>query len=111
MEIREESLDGITVVELLGRLDELATSDVEKAFTALLNRGVACMALDLSGVEYVSSSGLRILLMLLKAMKKTDGKLCVYGLSPFVAEVFDISNLSRLFNIQAKREDAIKALS
>ena len=110
MEIRDEAQDGITVVELVGRLDELATSDVDKAFSGLLSRGVTRMVLDMSSVEYVSSSGLRVLMMLYKAMKKCDGRLCFCGLSPFVAEVFDISNLARLFTIEATREDALKAL-
>ena len=96
MEIRERKEDEVTVVTLLGRLDEMATSQVESAFGKLIDGPGCRVLLDLSGVEYVSSSGLRVLLMLSKAMRKAGGHLKLCSLSPFVAEVFEVSNFLRL---------------
>lgn len=99
MQIDQEHADGVRIIALKGRLDELATTEVEAAFTDSLNDGSGGLILDLSGVEYVSSSGLRILLMLSKAMKKQQRTLKLCHLSPFVAEVFEISNFSAMFEI------------
>ena len=99
MQISRENTDALTVLSLTGRLDELATTEVEQAFTDSLNQGSGAIIVDLAGVEYISSSGLRILLMLSKAMAKQQRTLRLCNLSPFVAEVFEISNFSAMFAI------------
>lgn len=99
MQIDQEHAEGVSILSLKGRLDELATTEVESVFTTTLNDEAGGLILDLSGVEYVSSSGLRILLMLSKAMKKQQRTLKLCHLSPFVAEVFEISNFSAMFEI------------
>jgi len=99
MQITLESTGGATVISLTGRLDELATTEVDQAFTQTLNGEAGGIIVDLSGVEYISSSGLRILLMLSRAMNKQDRALRLCNLSPFVAEVFEISNFSAMFEI------------
>ena len=109
MEIRQGEQDGIITIELLGRLDELATTEVEEAFTAILNDGAMRVVLDLGGVEYVSSSGLRVLLMLAKAMTNRTGLLKLCCLSPFVAEVFEISNFTQLFEVYQTSEGAVQS--
>ena len=111
MEILQTAKDDIVLVELLGRLDELATGEVEQAFLAVLDDGASRVLLDLSNVEYVSSSGLRVLLMLLRALKQKEGLLKLCGLSPFVAEVFDISNFHTLFEVHADQDAAWDAFT
>jgi anti-anti-sigma factor len=107
MEIRQETVNGATVLQLLGRLDELATSEVELAFTGLLKDSPREVVLDLAGVEYISSGGLRILLMLSKALGRNSGRLKLCNLSPFVAEVFEISNFASIFSIYGTLQDAL----
>jgi len=99
MEIRQEKREDVVIIQLLGRLDEIAISEVDGFFSNLLTQGVSRLLLDLSQVEYISSSGLRVLLMLSKALKEPEGALKLAGLSPFVAEVFEISNFGRIFDI------------
>lgn len=99
MQITHQDTAGATILSLLGRLDELATTEVEHAFTGVLNSGSRGLIVDLEGVEYVSSSGLRILLMLMKAMKNQQRVLKLCNLSPFVAEVFEVSNFSVMFDV------------
>ena len=109
MEIRQSEEHGVTCIALLGRLDELATSDAERAFTEVLEGGAKEVLLDLEGVEYVSSSGLRVLLLLAKSMEKSGGTLKLCNLSPFVAEVFEISNFTRLFEVHPSHSEALDA--
>jgi anti-sigma B factor antagonist len=111
MEIRHEIENGIAVVELRGRLDELATAETEQVFLRVVEQGPAGVVLDLCGVEYISSSGLRILLMLSRALARVQAQLKLCGPSPFVAEVFEVSNFSSIFSIYATRQQALDALS
>tara|TARA_R110001592_G_scaffold24537_1_gene94452 strand:+ start:810 stop:1157 length:348 start_codon:yes stop_codon:yes gene_type:complete len=99
MQIALESTEQVTIISLTGRLDELATTEVEAFFTKTLHEESVGVIVDMAGVEYISSSGLRILLMLSKAMKKQQRPLRLCKLSPFVAEVFEISNFSAMFDI------------
>ncbi|MCF6284722.1 MAG: STAS domain-containing protein [Candidatus Hydrogenedentes bacterium] len=99
MQIAHERTDSVTMLFLTGRLDELAVSEVEAVFSDALNNEEQGLIVNLAGVEYISSSGLRVLLMLAKAMKKQQRTLKLCSLSPFVAEVFEISNFSAVFTI------------
>jgi anti-sigma B factor antagonist len=108
MQISHHETAGATVLALLGRLDELATTEVEQAFTRVLNDESQGLIVNMEGVEYVSSSGLRVLLMLMKAMKNRQRVLKLCNLSPFVAEVFEVSNFSVMFDVHDSLESACR---
>ncbi|MBX3180028.1 MAG: STAS domain-containing protein [Candidatus Hydrogenedentes bacterium] len=109
MQISRDSMPDASLLSLVGRLDELATAEVEQAFTNVLNNENQGLIVDLAGVEYVSSSGLRVLLMLMKAMKNQQRPLKLCNLSPFVAEVFEVSNFAVLFDIYDSLDAAKRA--
>jgi ABC-type transporter Mla MlaB component len=62
---------------------------------------------DLAGISYVSSAGLRVLLALAKQMSSGGGELRLCGLAPSVRQVFDLSGFSKLFAISADVESAL----
>lgn len=66
--------------------------------------------MDLSGVEYISSAGLRSLLVLGKRIKAKGGTLLLVGLQGMVKEVFDISGFAALFPVHASHEEALEAI-
>ncbi len=109
MEIRQSSQNGVTLLALHGRLDELATGETEQKLLTVADAGAKSIVLDLSGVEYVSSSGMRVLVAFLRAVQRKNAQLKLCALSPFVAEVFDVSNLARLFDIHPDRDAAMNA--
>lgn len=111
MEIRDEKHGQVTVIALRGRLDELAASETEQGLFKLLQEQPPQVVLDLSGVEYISSSGLRVLVMALKAVQRYDGGLRLCGLTPFVAEVFEIGNFTVMFDTYPDQDTAIAACS
>ena len=106
MQISHDTLPNASTLTLVGRLDEMATTEVEQAFTELLNEESGGLIVDMGGVEYVSSSGLRVLLMLMKAMKNQQRVLKLCSLSPFVAEVFEVSNFAVMFDVHDSLESA-----
>jgi anti-sigma B factor antagonist len=109
MQITRTNEAGIVRLHLEGRFDEFATTGAEQTFAALVKEGARRVVLDLSGVEYVTSSGLRTILMLHRALANQQGVLKVCGLTPFVAQVFDVSNFSTLFEIHPSAEQALRS--
>ncbi len=107
LEIRESREAEILVLELLGRLDTKTSGALEKSVATHLGAGQRRFILDLAGMEYVSSAGLRIFLMLAKKVTGSTGGLALCGLNPQVKEVFDIAGFTRLFTLAATRAEAL----
>lgn len=95
------------MLELIGRLDTKTSGALEKSVATHLGAGQRRFILDLAGMEYVSSAGLRIFLMLAKKVSGGTGGLALCGLSPQVKEVFDIAGFTRLFTLAATRAEAL----
>ena len=107
MEIVYEPLDRVSVVSFRGRFDAPSAPEAERKLRELLDSGMSKVLLDLTAVEYISSGGLRVIIMLTKALEKINGELKLCGLSPFVSEVFKITNLAKRYEICATREEAL----
>jgi len=93
MNIRKETTPDSLVVTVEGRLDTVTAPQLE---SELALDGVTELVLDLSGLEYTSSAGLRVLLMAQKTMNK-QGRMVVRGVRPAVKEVFDLTGFSDIF--------------
>ena len=104
--IQEEKAGDVTVLGLVGRLDTDTSADLELAVQDLLQAGVRKFLVDLTGVGYVSSAGLRVLLSLGKTVDNS-GSLRLSGLNPTVRQVFDVAGFTQLFAIFANREAAL----
>ena len=109
LEIRESREDEVLVLELVGRLDTKTSGMFEKAVSTHLGEGQRRFILDLAGMEYVSSAGLRIFLVLAKKVGGGTGSLALCGLNAQVKEVFDIAGFTRLFTLAATRAEALTA--
>lgn len=111
MEIEHEITDGIWVVAMRGRFDAPSAPEAERTLRTLLEQGMSRVVLDLSDVEYISSGGLRVIIMLTKALERIRGELKLCGMSPFVSEVFKITNLAKRYDICASRDEALTAFA
>ncbi|HET9483209.1 MAG TPA: STAS domain-containing protein, partial [Xanthomonadales bacterium] len=107
MEIAQEKRGAVSVLAPVGRLDTDSAADLELCVHDVLGTGVRHFVVDLAQINYVSSAGLRVLLMLAKSV---DGKgsLRVSGLNPQVQQVFDIAGFTKLFAIHPDRESALR---
>ena len=83
-----------------GRLDATTAGATEKALLALLVDDVNSITMDLSELDYVSSAGLRVLLVVAKAAKARGGKLVLTAPKPAILEVIKISGFDRIISIQ-----------
>jgi anti-anti-sigma factor len=111
MEIREEREAGVLIVAPVGRLDTTTSTDLENRLLRLLNEGERRLVLDLVGIEYVSSAGLRVLLLVAKRLKAAEGDLVLCRLSPAVRQVFELAGFVSLFRLEASREQALVRLA
>ena len=109
MEISEKIVGNVNVVSLSGRLDAYAANDVERKLDSLLAAEQVHLVVDLSCLEYISSSGLRVLLAALKKVRKQQGDIRLACLQPYVREVFDIAGFTQLFKVCDKEEDAVNS--
>ena len=110
MEISEKTAGRANVVYLTGRLDAHAANDVEQKLNSLTAASQACLVLNLKELEYISSSGLRVMLAVLKRVTKRQGDVRLACLQPSVKDVFDIAGFTQLFKIYDEEEDAISSL-
>jgi anti-sigma B factor antagonist len=107
MEIITAQEDGKNILQVKGRLDATTSPSLEKELLTLLDSGEKDFIADLSGLEYISSVGLRILLMVMKKARAAGGKLAVSSLTEHVQEVFEIAGFTSILPIYKSLDEAI----
>ena len=96
MTITEKKHNNWLVLALTDRLDTQTAPELEQAALGKIGEGVQ-MALDLSGLQYISSAGLRVLLILMKKAKAAGGKVALAGVSGMVGEILEESGIDAFF--------------
>jgi len=109
MEFAQEQAGEVAVVKLAGRLDSGAAQLAEESFTRMLGSGTPHLAIDMSQLAYISSAGLRVLLVVAKKVQQAKGKMVLFGLVPNVREVFAVSGFDKIFAIQSDAAAAVAA--
>ncbi|MFO1257233.1 MAG: STAS domain-containing protein [Gammaproteobacteria bacterium] len=108
--IKDEKIDGKTVVTLDGRIDSSAAVEFESHMIQVINGGCNTMLVDFTNLVFISSAGLRVLLLAAKKVRPYGGKVLLCALSQDVQEVFDISGFSSIFSIYKTRQEAIDSM-
>jgi anti-anti-sigma factor len=110
MEIAQEQDGDVMIVRLSGRLDSSAVSTAEEGLSAATVGQPPRVAIDMSGLSYISSAGLRVLLVLAKSVQQREGKLALGGLVANVHEVFALTNFDKVFKIESDLTSAVAAV-
>lgn len=101
--------EGYSIIQLIGKLDSDTAAKVEAVFTETTESQTRLL-LDLAKLKYISSAGLRILLLAAKRVQQKGGYIVLFSLQPNVREIFDISGFSSMFTICGTQEEAVAAL-
>jgi len=109
MQIATQEQGAVSVVAVAGRVDSATAPELENALKRLVEAEKTQIVLDLLGVEYMSSAGLRAMVSTLKAVKRVNGDLRVANPSSRVDEVLRLAGLSSIFAIYPSREAAISS--
>ncbi len=96
MEIKKTIEDAKTVISVTGRVDTTTAPELE---AGLKLDGNETLTLDLSGVPYMSSAGLRCLLAAQKTLMAGGGAMTIVGIQPAVKEVLDITGMSGILTL------------
>lgn len=108
MELIEQKTEKCVIVSITGRLDTTNYSMLEKKLTDLIDKREDKILIECSKMDYVSSSGLRILLMALKKITMAKGKFVLCNLQENIREIFEISGFTNIFEIYPSQEEALK---
>lgn len=108
MEIRKEAVEGTTVIVPVGRVDSGSARELEEALLPLFDESTPIL-IDFESLSYISSAGLRVLLLAARRSKATGLHLSLAGMSTPVEEVFKISGFAKLFDIHPDRIAALAA--
>lgn len=96
----------ISIISLTGSLDTNTSKEAEDQINKLIEEGSIKLLIDLTDLDYISSSGLRILLSTSKKLKSLRGEMRICGLNETVNEVFEISGFTMIFNVLKTLEEA-----
>jgi anti-anti-sigma factor len=109
MEIVSDRTDDILMISLKGRLDAFGASQLDEAVKKSIEDDDFCIVIDMGGVSYLSSGGIRILLAAEKVLKKRGGGVHLCNVHSYPLKVLEMAGFAQVFSIYSTREDAIKS--
>lgn len=110
MEISSELAGAVAVYRIVGKVDALTSPQLVAAVGSAIAGGTPWIICDMRGISYISSAGLRGVLVIAKQAKAANGGLSMFGLQPAVDEVFVISGLHDVIPIAADETQARASL-
>lgn len=111
MELSTKSKGSVQIVSINGSLDALTAPELADALAAELRGGHARLVADLSGLEYTSSAGLRVLLNNVKDARSQGGDLRLAGVQPNVKKVLDLSGFMSIMKSYADVDAAVASFA
>ena len=104
--------DGGTVVVGAGeRIDGTNAREFQSALEAAIEETDLAVILDLADLTYISSAGLRAILMTARSLRRQEAALAVCSLTDSVREVFEISGFNQIIPVHSSKDEAIAALN
>ena len=100
MNTKIEEIDGKYVATLEGEMDTVAATQVEEVLKPLYNSNGKDIIIDCKGLEYIASSGLRILLGILKGAKQAGSRVVMRGVNDDIKNVFKLTGFINIFEFE-----------
>lgn len=110
MKITTVEFEGTMVLAIAGRLDGQHAREAEQTFMSLAQSGNSQYVLDFTDMEYISSAGLRVVLVAAKKVRSMQGRLICSGMSDQVRDVFEMSGFLSILETAATRDEAIQMM-
>ena len=107
MEINVSEMKRVRLFEVIGRVDSSNATELGQELDKTVDDGNSNLVLDLSGVEYMSSAGLREMVRVLKRVKRSGGDLRIANPSDRVKEVLELAGLDTIFEIYPTQVEAV----
>ncbi len=110
MDLTTERSENVVCVDVKGRIDGSTAVAFEESVRNALEESDRAMIMDFRELAYISSAGLRVILLTAKSLQSQDAKLVLCSLSDQIREVFKISGFDKLLPIHETREEARESL-
>ncbi len=110
MDLKTKKVNNVIVIYLAGKLDVHVSAEIEKEINKIIgSEPETHLLLNLSQVEYMSSSGLRIFVSTMRILKESNRKLKLCNMNSAVMKIFEVVELMDMFDIYSNEEAALKA--
>jgi anti-anti-sigma factor len=111
MDLHTRTEGNAIVVTLSGRLDAVTAPEFEKSIRELIDSGNSRVVVDFDQVDYISSAGLRGLLLMAKLLNAKGGQSCLANVKGNVRSVFDMCGFCSVFKIENSVAEALAAIA
>ena len=109
MEITKKEVNSVSVLYLKGRLDLASGAGLKDEIKSLIEKENHLIHLNLADVDFINSSGLGVLVSIMKEIRVHKGRLTLSDLASYVQEIFEITQLSHIFEIFTSESEAINS--
>ena len=107
MEIVIEEYGAVKILRFDGLIDTLTAADAEAAIQEQISAGATQLLLNFEKLSYINSTGLRVILVVAKELKRREGQLQICSLCEPVREVFDMTGFSTILQIEESEAQAL----
>jgi anti-sigma B factor antagonist len=111
MDISDSKRHDVVIVRVQGRLDASNAAVLQDRLLGLIGAGARHLVVDCEPLEYISSAGLRVLLVAAKRIRVVGGEIGLAALRGPIKDVFDIAGFSALFPMHRGVDEAVAAVS
>ncbi len=108
MEFTVDEFGDVRAVRISGNLNTQSSPVAQKQLTQLIDDGATKIVIDFEELNYISSSGLRMLLVAAQRLEGTSGQLRICNPNTLVREVFDTSGFSDIFSVYGSQAEALE---
>ncbi len=111
MNLSDERRGDVLIVRPEGRIDTNTSEELERWLMSRIDGSLKRLVVDMSGIDYISSAGLRVLLMTVKKLRGSGGQLVLGGLNPSVRQIFELAGFLSIFAVEADVDRAVAKLT
>ncbi|MFZ2311195.1 MAG: STAS domain-containing protein [Methylobacter sp.] len=111
MDLQTKIENNAIVVTISGRLDAVTAPEFEKRIQELIDSGNIYIVVDFEQLDYISSAGLRGLLLMAKLLSAKGGRACLANVNGNVRSVFDMCGFNTVFKMENSVAEALAVLA
>ena len=111
MQITQQEENGIVCVTVKGRMEARLSPELERTIEAVLKSGQTSLLFDLSALEYLRSSVLRVILNAVKTLSRRKGRVVLCFLNGYISEIFEVNRFKDTITITDSLESGFKAFA
>ena len=110
MDVTTERQDGVLSAQVGGRIDGSNAAEFEEAIRTAMEESDQAVIMDFEKLVYISSAGLRAILLTAKSLGNRNAKLTLCSLSDQIREIFEISGFDKIITIHSSKAEALASL-